>query len=61
MRTPKNDEDLITGLLFCEGIVQKISDIEKIECLGEKVGKFDLQNKIRITLGNSENLDTKKP
>tara|TARA_B100000029_G_scaffold483186_1_gene534131 strand:+ start:494 stop:1330 length:837 start_codon:yes stop_codon:yes gene_type:complete len=59
MRTPKNDEDLITGLLFCEGIVQKISDIEKIECLGEKVGKFDLQNKIRITLGNSENLDTK--
>ena len=59
MRTPKNDKDLITGLLFCEGIIHKISDIEKVELLGEKVGKFDLQNKIRVTLGNSENLDTK--
>jgi len=59
MRTPKNDENLITGLLFCEGIIHKISDIEKVELLGEKVGKFDLQNKIRVTLSNSENLDTK--
>jgi len=59
MRTPKNDENLVTGLLFCEGIIHKVSDIEKVELLGEKVGKFDLQNKIRVTLGNSENLDTK--
>ena len=49
MRTPKNDEDLIVGLLFCEGIIQKISEVEKVEFLGEKVGKFDLQNKIRAT------------
>ena len=59
MRTPTNDENLIIGLLFCEGIVYKISEIEKIEFLGEKVGKFDLQNKIRVTLNNSENLNTK--
>ena len=59
MRTPKNDEDLIVGLLFCEGIINKTSDIEKIELIGKKVGKFDLQNKIRITLSNSENLDIK--
>jgi len=59
MRTPKNDEDLVTGLLFCEGIINKISDIEKIELMGEKVGKYDLQNKICVTLGNIENLDTK--
>ena len=26
MRTPKNDEDLVVGLLFCEGIIQKISN-----------------------------------
>jgi len=59
MRTPKNDEDLIAGLLFCEGIINKISDIKKIELMGEKVGKYDLQNKIRVILGNGENLDTK--
>ena len=31
MRTPKNDEDLIVGLLFCEGIIQKISEVEKVD------------------------------
>ena len=59
MRTPKNDEDLIIGLLFCEGIIQKISEVKKVEFLGKKVGKFDLQNKIRATLKNGENLDIK--
>ena len=59
MRTPKNDGDLIVGLLFCEGIVQKNSEIEKVEFLGDKVGKFDLQNKIRVTLNSGENLDLK--
>ena len=34
MRTPKNDEDLIVGLLFCEGIIQKISEVKKIELFG---------------------------
>ena len=59
MRTPKNDEDLIVGLLFCEGIINKASEIEKIEFLGNKVGKFKLQNKIQVTLNNGENLDIK--
>ena len=40
MRTPKNDEDLIVGLLFCEGIIQKISEVEKVEFLGEKSWKI---------------------
>ena len=57
MRTPKKDKDLIIGLLFCEGIIQKISEVEKVEFMGDKVGKFDLQNKIRATLNNGENLD----
>ena len=59
MRTPKNEEDLIMGLLFSEGIIQKISEVEKIEFLGEKVGKFGLKNKIRAVLKNGENLDVK--
>ena len=59
MRTPKNDGDLIIGLLFCEGIVQKISEIKKVEFLGNKVGKFNLQNKIRVTINSDENLDIK--
>jgi len=60
MRTPKNDEDLIVGLLFCEGIIQKNSEIKKVELVGEKVGKFALQNKIRATLTSGENLDIKR-
>jgi FdhD protein len=60
MRTPKNDEDLIIGLLFCEGIINKTSEIKKVELLGHKTGKFKLQNKIRITLNNSENFDIKR-
>jgi len=59
MRTPKYDEDLIVGLLFCEGIIGKATEIEKIEFLGDKVGKFKIQNKIQITLNNGENLDIK--
>ena len=59
MRTPKYGEDLIVGLLFCEGIVNKISEIEQIEFLGDEVGKFKIQNKIQITLNNGENLDIK--
>jgi len=59
MRTPKNDEDLIIGLLFSEGIINKKSEIKKIELLGDKVGKFKIQNKIQITLNDGENLDIK--
>jgi FdhD protein len=59
MRTPNNDEDLIVGLLFCEGIIDKKSEIEKVEFLGDKVGEFKIQNKIQVTLNNGENLDIK--
>ena len=59
MRTPKNDVDLIVGLLFSEGIIHKLPEIEKIESLGHETGKFKLRNKIRVTLNNGENLDVK--
>jgi FdhD protein len=59
MRTPQNDEDLIVGLLFCEGIINKKSEIKKIEFLGDDAGKFKIKNKIQVTLNNGENLDIK--
>ena len=31
MRTPGNDEDLTIGLLFNESIIEKYSEVEKIE------------------------------
>ena len=45
--------------MFCEGIINEKSEIEKVEFLGDKVGKFKIQNKIQITLNNGENLDIK--
>lgn len=59
MRTPGNDENLVAGLLFNEGIVSNFSEISKIELIGEKVGHYNLQNKIRVTLSNVKNLDMK--
>ncbi len=60
MRTPGNDENLVVGLLFNEGVINNFSEISKIELIGEKVGKYNLQNKIRATLNNVKNLDIKR-
>ena len=57
MRTPGHDQDLVRGFLFSEQIIQKIGDIESIESFGDKVGKYDIQNKILVTLNNSQNID----
>jgi len=59
MRTPGNDENLVIGLLYNEGVINTFSEISKIELMGEKVGQYDLQNKIRVTLKNTNNLDIK--
>jgi len=59
MRTPGDDENLVIGLLFNEGIVNDFSEISKVESIGDKVGQYDLQNKIRVTLNDAKNLDIK--
>ena len=60
MRTPGDDGSLMVGLLFNEGIINDASEIGNIKKLGEKVGKFNIQNKLQISLDNSKNLNIKK-
>ena len=60
MRTPGNDKDLVRGFLFNEQIIQNLKDIEKIESFGEKVGQYNIQNKILVTLNNSKNVNISK-
>ena len=60
MRTPGNDEDLVKGFLFNEQIVQSIDDIKSVESYGEKVGKYNIKNKILATLNNSKHVNISK-
>ena len=60
MRTPGHDEDLVRGFLFNEQIIQGLNDIETIESFGEKVGQYNIQNKILVTLNNSKNVNISK-
>ena len=60
MRTPGNDEDLVRGFLFNEQIVKSLNDIDSIESYGDKVGQYKIQNKILVTLNNSENVNISK-
>ena len=60
MRTPGHDEDLVRGFLFNEQIIQSLKDIETIESFGDKVGQYNIQNKILVTLNNSQNVNISK-
>ncbi len=60
MRTPGNDEDLISGFLFNERIVENIKHIVRIKKKGDKVGDYNIQNKIEATIDNIKNIDIGK-
>ena len=60
MRTPGHDEDLVRGFLFNEQIIQNLNEIDKIESLGERVGQYKIQNKILVTINNSQNINISK-
>ena len=57
MRTPGDDKDLVRGFLFNEQLIKNIRDIDTIENFGDKVGQYNIQNKILVTLNNSENIN----
>ena len=60
MRTPGHDEDLVRGFLYNEQIIKKLKDIKSIESFGEKVGQYNIKNKVLVTLNNSENINISK-
>jgi FdhD protein len=60
MRTPGDDKDLVRGFLFNEQLIKNIKDIDAIESFGDNVGQYNIQNKILVTLNNSENINISK-
>ena len=60
MRTPNNDQDLIKGFLFNEGIIENLDEIDSIEQKGDDVGDYNLKNVIEATINNTKNLDIGK-
>jgi len=60
MRTPGDDEDLVRGFLYNEKIIEDINHIDAIESFGDKVGQYNIQNKILATLNNSQNVNIAK-
>ena len=59
MRTPGDDESLVSGLLFSEGIIQDKGAIDTIEVNGKNKGKYDVDNSLVVTLTKGNQLDLK--
>jgi FdhD protein len=59
MRTPGDDEALVSGLLFSEGIIQDKKAIDTIDVNGENKGKYDVDNSLIVTLAKGNQLDLK--
>ena len=59
MRTPGDDKNLVSGLLFSEGIIQDKSAIDSIEVNGNNKGQYDVDNSLMVTLSKGNQLDLK--
>lgn len=59
MRTPGDDEALVTGFLFSEGIIRSREDIEGIELFGPLTQPYSLQNQIKVSLKSGERMAEK--
>lgn len=58
MRTPGDDADLIAGLLFAEGVIQRAADIMSIDLTSADEAKpDDGGSRARVTLVSSVNLE----
>jgi len=54
MRTPGDDKALVTGFLFCEGIISSLADIEDFEFFGPRSDPLQIQNQVKVTLKSDE-------
>lgn len=59
MRTPGDDEALVTGFLFSEGIIRSREDIGSIEVFGPFTQPYELQNQIKVSLKSGERMAEK--
>ena len=48
MRTPGDDKDLVTGFLFNERVIEKISHIENIEASGSLLDNMNYKIKLLL-------------
>ncbi|MCS5591239.1 MAG: formate dehydrogenase accessory sulfurtransferase FdhD [Gammaproteobacteria bacterium] len=59
MRTPGDDDSLVFGILFSEGVINDTSAIESIAPRGTNKSLYDVDNSLLVTLGKGNQLDLK--
>jgi FdhD protein len=59
MRTPGDDNSLVSGILFSEGVINDKSAIESVAPRGTNKGLYDVDNSLLVTLGKGNQLDLK--
>ena len=59
MRTPGDDSNLVSGLLFSEGVIEDKSAIDSIKVNAKNKGKYDVDNSLIVTLSKGNQLDLK--